>query len=413
MGSCKISLEIPLTEVNNKMKDLVESNEIAGVLVVSGNKVTNLSKNIGSSDSVYTPNHVINYHTHPVNAYNNADTVWGWPSGEDIRETMKFCLGGNKAHIVFTVEGLYTIQLSPCKIKKLKELTDIERGVIIFIIEEYFKCTHNFRCVTEVNKLNKQGIVINPYSYVNLVKNFELKNIISSGIKTYSKTDNNSFNGNEFPNIGFLEYEYGKIKTTGLNNFLNDTIDLSEFEELDQNGKNNNNNKITKEEFKKTLKRLFVIFNSRKCTKLWNNKPNLWFHINFFPSRYYSTGGYYNQERFVTPVLNNLQIGNLLQIDEIPFIKIYSEKSSGCSINEIAKINKFRYGTDNVNNFGKRVKIPVGKLNRVHYDLIIHHLTKNKSIKTLDSLIKIINKYIKVNELNIPLVNKKMLISLL
>jgi len=338
MGSCKISLEIPLIEVNNKMKDLTESNEIAGILLVSGNKVTNLSKNIGSSDSVYTPNHVINYHTHPVSAYNNANTVWGWPSGEDIRETIKFCLGGNKAHLVFTVEGLYTIQLSPCKIKKLKGLTDVQRGVLVFIIEEYFKCTHNFRGVSEVNNLNKQGILINPYSYVNLVKNFELKNVISSSIKTYSNTNQNKFNGNDFPNIGFLEYQYGKIKTIGLKSFLNE-MDLSEFEELDQNGNNNNNNKITKDKFRKTLNELFKIFNSRKCTQLWNNKPNLWFHINFFPSRYYSIGEYYNQERFVTP---KIQKTDVLKIDEIPFIKIYSEKSSGCSINEIAKINKFK-----------------------------------------------------------------------
>jgi hypothetical protein len=39
-----------------------------------------------------------------------------------MRESIKFSLAGNKAHLVFSVYGLYTIQISPCKIRKMKEL---------------------------------------------------------------------------------------------------------------------------------------------------------------------------------------------------------------------------------------------------------------------------------------------------
>ena len=116
--------------------------------------IKTVKKNTGSETSVYTPNNVINFHTHPIHAYNNGKTTWGWPSGEDMRETLKFALAGNKAHLVFTVEGLYTIQINPCKINKMKELLDdTERGILIFMIEEYFKTTHNFRGISEVNRL--------------------------------------------------------------------------------------------------------------------------------------------------------------------------------------------------------------------------------------------------------------------
>jgi hypothetical protein len=70
---------------------------------------------------------------------------------------------------VFTVEGVYSIQVSPCKIKLLKNMeSDQLRGTLIFLIEEYFKCTHNFRCVDEVNAIQ----FITPYTFVDFINNF-------------------------------------------------------------------------------------------------------------------------------------------------------------------------------------------------------------------------------------------------
>jgi hypothetical protein len=92
-NSCKLKLNIPLDLVNEVNKDLDKDHEISGVIYCDGNdKVIGINKTKGDSDSVYTPNNVINFHTHPISAYNNGDTVWGWPSGEDIRETIKFAL---------------------------------------------------------------------------------------------------------------------------------------------------------------------------------------------------------------------------------------------------------------------------------------------------------------------------------
>jgi hypothetical protein len=174
-NQCKLKFNIPISMVNKLNEELHKNYEISGVIHCdNNNNVIGMKTEKGSADSVYTPNNVINFHTHPISAYNEGDTVWGWPSGEDIRETMKFALAGNKAHLVFSVEGLYTIQVSPCKIRKMKQLDDQQRGILIFIIEEFFKTTHNFRGVKEINDLAKKNIFINPYSYVDFVNTFDL-----------------------------------------------------------------------------------------------------------------------------------------------------------------------------------------------------------------------------------------------
>ena len=62
-------------------------------------------------------------------------------------------------------------------IKKIKELlNDVERGVLIFLIEEYFKTTHDFRCVDELNSLTERNININPYSFIDFANTFDISN---------------------------------------------------------------------------------------------------------------------------------------------------------------------------------------------------------------------------------------------
>ena len=137
-NKCKLKLHIPLKKVvNSVFNKLTDRVEYSGILICDeNNRVCKLDLNKGEAESVFTPNNVINFHTHPISAYNGGKTVWGWPSGEDIRETIKFALAKNKAHLVFTVEGLYTIQISPCKLAILQKLTSSERGIAIFVIEE-------------------------------------------------------------------------------------------------------------------------------------------------------------------------------------------------------------------------------------------------------------------------------------
>jgi len=414
--SCKIDLVLPLPEIENKVNDLLLPNEVSGVIIFNkNNEFTSLSKSMGSKDSVYTENHVINYHTHPVNAYNDGKTVWGWPSGEDIRESLKFALNGNKAHLVFTVEGLYTIQVSPCKISKIKELTDTERGVLIFIIEEYFKCTHNFRCVEEVNELSKKGFNISPYSYIDLINNFELSNVILSKQIKVKKSNNvlNTF-GESFtriPNIGFPDLDSFKIKNVPLEKYIRSS-DLDYLYLIDKHGKDIGNVDNPKSKniklIKKTLKSLFKKFNSKKCKRLWNNEPNLWFHVNFFESEYYKNKNYFDN-KYISPTISDISD---LQLTENPYIKIFSDSKEGCSFTQIANNNNFKFGNNSFKTIKNSRPSTFGnsKLNELHYLLIIYFIEND--IDSTESLIIYANRYITDNNIDSPLLNEEMLLTL-
>jgi hypothetical protein len=361
-NSCKLKLDIPLQLVNDINKELVKDHEISGIIYCNDkNEVIGINKTKGNSDSVYTPNDVINFHTHPISAYNNGNTVWGWPSGEDIRETIKFALSGNKAHLVFSVEGLFTIQVSPCKIKKLKQLTDEERGIIIFFIEEYFKSTHNFRGVNEVNKLSAKKIFINPYSYIDFVNTFDLvnlnpsikskKNVLSisehtknightgihgeNNINIYSFGDSNF---NRIPNMGFPDINGSTIETKSIREYITKE-DLKELRKINKKGE--------EESFKiKDLGTLISRFNeilakfdSSECNITWNNKKNSWFFINFFPSNNFRKKNHSQDFKFITP---NIKIP--VTTDVKPFIRIFSNKKEGCTVKQIGQNNKFKIG---------------------------------------------------------------------
>jgi hypothetical protein len=88
----------------------------------------------GKSQSVKTPNGIINFHTHPKQCYIDENTKYGWPSGEDIGQAMEFAKRGNLVHIVFTLEGAYII-----KVLKVLPDEDIDK------LERLLKITHEFR----------------------------------------------------------------------------------------------------------------------------------------------------------------------------------------------------------------------------------------------------------------------------
>jgi len=375
-NTCKLKLHLPLEIVNTKIfYDLSKKYEISGVINFDQqDQVININKNKGNADSVYTPNNVINFHTHPISAYNQGNTVWGWPSGEDIRETIKFSLGGNKTHLVFTVEGLYTIQISPCKLRKMKQLlTSEERGVLIFAIEHYFKCTHNFRGVDEVNNLSKNNIFINPYSFVDFANTFQINNLLSQKETTYKKCElldikkightgihseennniikyagieNHSFS--KIPNMGFPEIvEVNNIKCNKLKNYIlpEDLNDVCSINNRGIEGKF----KCKLSEIIKKLNKISTSFNEVKCKTIWNNNPNAWFFVNFFPSNYYINKNYFIKNKYITPPNKN----NIIFLHYEPFIRIFSNRKEGCSINTIGKNNKFEIGKKIYNSFGK------------------------------------------------------------
>ena len=361
-NTCKLKLHIPLEIVNKVFAELDKNYEISGVIHCNeSNKVTHVDTNKGDSESVYTPNDVINFHTHPVSAYNGGDTVWGWPSGEDVRETIKFAMAGNKAHLVFTVEGLYTIQISPCKLIKLSQLLDSnERGILIFLIEEYFKCIHNFRCVQEVNKLNNNNIKITPYSFIDLINTFSLNNILKEESLIHKKipvVDTNSvghtginskendninryYSGiqetcSKMPNTGFLEVERNYITTTSTKKYIDD---LSELRSISKMGEESDTTYKKVKDLFPALERIIHKMNEMPCETQWNNHQNAWFFVNFFPTEYYTTSGYFSGKRYITP---NKKMTKTMTLAHEPFIRIFSNSGEGCTITSIAQKNNF------------------------------------------------------------------------
>ena len=387
--SCKLRLEIPQNKIKEVNLDLFKGYEISGIINCDENdQVHSISKNKGDSDSVYTPNHVINYHTHPISAYKEGGTIWGWPSGEDIRETLKFALAGNKAHLVFTVEGIYSIQVSPCKIKKMKNLLNCEeRGILIFIIEEYFKTTHNFRGIEEVNKLRKRNININPYSYIDFINNFDISNLGSVKTIVHKKTENFGNSFSKIPNVGFPEFEDDYIVNVPMKEYVSPE-DLKEILHISENGKELNdrvNNAISK--FKIILKK----FNASKCTSSWNNNPNSWFWVNFFPSNYYDSKLKKSPSKMDQPIV----------ILKQPFIKIFSNSSEGCSISEIGKIHNFKINkrTESFKNtFGNCEVTPQQRF-------LLYRIVVLDNDYIPESLQFKVNEFITKNKLKVPMIS--------
>jgi len=125
--------------------------------------------NEGGSNSVVTPLSIINYHVHPYQCYIDEKVIWGWPSGEDLRQTILFGMGGNFAHIVYTLEGLYVMEVNPCFIKFIQNLKDEDKSVIISWIEILGKSTHELRGLN-VNKVK----LVKPQDWLKFVNNLNV-----------------------------------------------------------------------------------------------------------------------------------------------------------------------------------------------------------------------------------------------
>ena len=111
-----------------------------------GMEVTGHSTKSGDASSVDTPTDIISWHTHPKSCYVEENTIWGWPSGEDMRECIRMGMNGTVAHLIFAIEGVYIIQTNPSFTNYLRQMSSSQdRGHIIGMIELYFKATHGFR----------------------------------------------------------------------------------------------------------------------------------------------------------------------------------------------------------------------------------------------------------------------------
>jgi hypothetical protein len=187
------------------------------------------SLNKGGASSVKTIDGYCNFHTHPFPCYDGEKTIWGWPSGEDMRECVGFALRGNLVHMVYTLEGIYTIQVNPNLLdtlsddKKIGECMPgltvplgVKRGVIVSLIESYFRSTHGHRTKkynTKFGKDSKVGKcgVCRPDDWVNYANKFTLGNMNTTGANKCSVL---------LPCNNFPEYTTTKSGTINLEKFL-------------------------------------------------------------------------------------------------------------------------------------------------------------------------------------------------
>ena len=160
---------------------LETNNEIAGA-VIFDKQTTSSSKIIftehGKQDSVrisLQKNHMLSFHTHPAIAYRQAGCVYGHPSGDDIREYLKLCMDGALNHAVFTLEGVYIIQIHPLMVTFMLKLNRKQRDKILNYIFAYFREFHGKRTYANV-----KATKYTPREFVKECNGFSLLNLKSN-----------------------------------------------------------------------------------------------------------------------------------------------------------------------------------------------------------------------------------------
>ena len=235
--------------------------------------------NGGGKDSVKAPDTLVNFHTHPVSCYLAEKTILGWPSGEDMRESVHFGLKGNAAHLVLTMEGTYVIQVNPQILKVLKKMnSNLDRGLSISCMESYFKATHAFRTVSANTALvvNKKD-VITPEFFCKFSNEFNFGNL-------YKKTNSCSAS---LPCNGVPVHEGKKIFTNNFSKYIDDYG--IEVYRVDANGNTVSGPEkrvgIIKKQLKGKKNCLDKIFSSNFTTNKFY-KPGQWFNVTFFANKF-------------------------------------------------------------------------------------------------------------------------------
>lgn len=268
----------------------------------------------GDTASVQTTKGICNFHTHPFTCYDSPSkdekTCWGWPSGEDMRECIRYILEGNRFHLVFAMEGTYLLQVNPNFLEILKndkyfsnfkdsagkKINPNEvRGLVISLIESYFKSTHGHRTLdyntkykSKPNKnlntdCSKTWGICMPRDWINFANNFCIEKMNSSNNECSKLLPCNSFpeyDGKFSGSITLEEY----INTYGLDlysmNKKGHIVDIS----LTESNLNRHKSLIINN-FDKFVD-LFdnIKTNFRYGDEKWSKGQ--WFNILFFPNEF-------------------------------------------------------------------------------------------------------------------------------
>jgi len=229
---------------------VIKYNECKNNKEICDKTVKKLYINEGDESSVETPLDIINFHTHPLNCYINANTIWGWPSGEDLKICIDFAEDGNLTHIIFAVEGTYIIDVNKNLLNLFK--TQIGKKIKNYI-KELFKYTHVYRQY-KPNNLDSEftDFFLKPcklkfkknilYSWLYLINNLTINNI-------NNLLKNNDFNinynihkfNNKIINTKIYNIKFIKNKTKQWDNNLSKTQIFNELSKKQISNKFNNN----------------------------------------------------------------------------------------------------------------------------------------------------------------------------
>ena len=348
MSSCKIDknkkIKWKIQNINKIIGSLNEPSEVAGLLPIDfTNKTTtsDITINYGEKDSVQAPMSMINYHTHPAHCYITEKTVWGFPSGEDIRETILFCFKGSVAHLVIAVEGTYIIQVNQSMVSKLINLEvpdhiikkcklpkdllndsetihDLARGLVIKCIEMYFRTTHAFRTLEFIKKYEN----ITPEDYSIFCNQFDLEKLF---------TNSEQKCGN-FICSNFWAFEHGRLKKYEIEEYIkNYEYDETMYIVSPKGHVRNPNYKIDKYVQKYGLDIIKHTF-SDSITK--------WFTVTFFPHYIKGLSGFYTELSIPNKMttLKSIQNGEYtgIEIKTDPYF-IYYNMEGNCNYQHIKK----------------------------------------------------------------------------
>lgn len=125
---CKFKVVVPSNVLDKIRTYLSEQKEYAGSLIITSYALSSedgetipvarlgfpiATETRGMFEAVIPPTSLFNFHTHPEHCYIKYGCVLGWPSNGDMRAVTYMRDGGNIIHFVVSVEGVYSIQVTP------------------------------------------------------------------------------------------------------------------------------------------------------------------------------------------------------------------------------------------------------------------------------------------------------------
>lgn len=368
--SCKIDFKKKPIKWNIKLQNdnvlnsLYKKNEYAGRLQFELKKNEMVSSLInfkeGNSSSVETIPGLVNFHTHPFSCYNGEKCIFGSPSGEDMRELIRFGLQGNLCHLVVALEGTYVIQVNPCYLKIIKNKKfkindkikgDTARGVVAYLIEMYFRSTHGHRSIEYNNTLKENNIEIcQPKDWVNFANKFKFSNYFSKQNKCSKNLpcngipEHNSFGSSTICPIDYIN-TYGTDGQYKLD-IKGDAYYFNKYKDIASELLNNDFDKLVN---------IFKEGCNKGSSIVWNSEQ--WFYVKFFPNKFKIDNTFvtYNslikKQKDPTKIFkywkkcqqckNNIKLGN-------PYIKFHPLVNHKCKIKLGSEMKKWIEGTGNV-----------------------------------------------------------------